>query len=302
MPANLRVARAGTAPMPGGTYTPLLAGQLPSDAITVVENIHRSFLKSAESELAELLQEPVAMGFRESTLEPVSKALQGDDRAIELDLSPLEGSAYLLFPPSLLFRVLDIMLATPENTSSDQSRRSVTGIELYILREFFEVFAQSLRDVWAKIYPAAFIQVPPGDDTGPKLPEGDDLALILRASVILAGLTTDVCLVLPTFMARTAHLESGAPGPAKLHEHLGESMMKCLGNASLSMEAVLRGANIRIRDLLGITPGQILTIGNSEDSAFECLVNGQRQFTGALISSSGRCALRIGALSERTES
>jgi len=289
---------------------PLPAGQLASNAVATIEEIHHAFLRSAQNELAELLQEPVAMNLQGAKHMPIAASMRGTasgDRAIELDLAPLAASAYLVFPPALLFRVLDVLLGTPPTAPAEDESgkpRAVTGIELFILREFFEVFAKSLRAAWAPVYPAAFIQKPSSfEEDGPAIPEdGSESALVLRSGVELSGLMGDFVLVLPTFLARMAHLQSAAAvGREGDAEPMGGSILRSLGSATLSLDAVLQGATIRIRDLLTMTPGQVLTIGNSEDSSFDCLVNGKPQFTGSLVPSGERCALRIETLAGSPE-
>ncbi|HVY91224.1 MAG TPA: FliM/FliN family flagellar motor switch protein [Bryobacteraceae bacterium] len=286
-------------------YEPLPAGQLASNAVATIEEIHHAFLRTAQSELAELLQEPVAMDFQLAKQIPVAESVRGrstGDHVIELGLAPLAASAYLVFPPALLFRVLDILLATPAAASVDEGSerpRTVTGIELFILREFFEVFAKALRAAWEPVYPAAFgLMHSSFEEDGPAIPEdSSESVLVLRSGVEMPGLAGDFVLVLPTFLARMAHLKSAASaGREGAGEPIGESILRSLGAAKLNLDAVLQGATIKIRDLLAMSPGQILTIGNSEDSSFDCLVNGKAQFTGSLVPSGERCALRIETL------
>jgi flagellar motor switch protein FliM len=284
---------------------PLPAGQLASNAIATIEELNHAFLKSAQTELTELLQEPATMTFQGAKQVSIAASMRGTsngDRAIELDLAPLSASAYLVFPPALLFRVLDILLGTPATAPAEDENekpRAVTGIELFILREFFEIFAKALRTAWAPVYPAVFTQKPASfEEDGPAIPEeGSESALVLRSGIEVGGLAADFVLVLPTFLARMAHLKSvdsmGREGDA---EPIGASILRSLGSATLSLDAVLQGATIRIRDLLAMAPGQVLTIGNSEDSSFDCLVNGKPQFMGSLVPSGERCALRIETL------
>ncbi|HEU5021044.1 MAG TPA: FliM/FliN family flagellar motor switch protein [Bryobacteraceae bacterium] len=291
---------------------PLPAGQLASNAVATIEEIHHAFLKAAQNELAELLQEPVAMNFQGAKQLPIAVAMRGTasgDRALQLDLAPLGASAYVIFPPALLFRTLDILLGTPAAApAADEEAgkpRAVTGIELFILREFFEVFAKSLRAAWARVYPAAFAQMPASfEEDGPAIPEdGSESALALRSGVEMAGLAADFVLVLPTFLARMAQLSSAASADRDAGgEPAGQSILRSLGSATLSLDAVLQGATIRIRDLLAMAPGQVLTIGNSEDSSFDCLVNGKPRFTGSLVPSGERCALRIETLAGAADS
>jgi flagellar motor switch protein FliM len=291
-------------------YEPLPAGQLASNALATIEELHQAFLKTAQNEMAELLQEPVTMSFQGAKQAPIAASMRGTrngDRAIEIDLAPLGASAYIVFPPALLFRALDILLGTPPAASAEdeaEKPRAVTGIELFILREFFEVFAKAMRTAWGQVSPATFALKPSSfDDEGPAVPEGDgEAALVLRSGVELGGLSGDFVLALPTFLARMAHLNSAVSvGRGGDTELVGGGVLRNLGSAPLSLDAVLRGATIRIRDLLAMAPGQVLTIGNSEDSSFDCLVNGKQQFTGALVPSGERCALRIDTLAGAQE-
>ena len=224
---------------------------------------------------------------------------------IPLDLSPIPGCGFLIFPAALLFRVLDILLAMPENTSgdmgSDDSRR-VTGIELHILREFFDVFTRTLREAWDTSYPLAFHPIISEDESESR-PEkrGDDLALILSTKVDIGITSADVKLVLPSFLARLVQLKAAPNANHSDSEPVSASVLKCLGDASLQMDAVLQGGSIRISSLLGLAPGQILVLGSGEDASIDCLVNRQRQFAGALIASNGKCAFQVDSLVGQTE-
>jgi flagellar motor switch protein FliM len=289
----------------------LPVGQMDRKAIVTVEEIHRACSKSIQTDLAELLQTPVTAGFHSSAQSRISEALNAaspEHRAIRLDLSPLEGFGYLVFPTALLFRVLDILLATPENThqadTAWQPPRCVTAIEIYILREFFEVFAKSLRAAWAPVYPAAFSQSSPhSDDEAPASPEvSDGSAIVLNTAVELAGLNAEVLLILPTFLARMAHLKSDEESGRDGGGQPSGGIIQCLGSAYLSMDVILQGASIRIRDLLAMAPGQIVAFGNAEESPFECLVNGRQQFAGTLVPGSSQCSLRIDYLAGEPQS
>lgn len=302
MPANPRIA--GT-DKPHETdarqWEPLVPGQIGREAVGIVEKIQASFLKSAEAELSELLQSPVAMSSGGAAQASFSKALHDigpEDRVVALDLTPVRGCGFLAFPPSLLFRVLDILLATPETASAESGLedtvRVVTGIELHILREFFEAFTRSLRGAWAPFCPVAFKQVPAEEESEMRAAYGEDPALILSANIDLAGISAVLRLVLPAFLARMAQLKSKAPvGRASDSEPVRGNILNCLGGAILRMDAVLDGASIRIRNLLDLAPGQVLMSGNAEGSSFDCLVNKRRQFAGQLVASNGRCAIQV---------
>jgi flagellar motor switch protein FliM len=308
MPAKPRTAEGDYSQQPDERLCqPLVPGQLGRETIGIVEKIHASFLKSLEVELAELLQTSVAVSRGESAQAAFSKVLDEtdpDDRVIGLDLAPTRALGFLTFPAQLLFRVLDILLAAPEGnpgeTSYNDSRRAVTGIELHILREFFDAFTQSLRKAWEPFCPAAFNQINAGEEAGLRATYGDDPALILSATISVGrepeALTTEVRFVVSPFLARLAQMKSTSASHASPSESFRGGVLNSLGGATLRLEAVLDGGSIRIGSLLDLAPGQILVLGNPEGSSVDCLVNNRRQFTGELVAANGRCAIQIDAL------
>jgi flagellar motor switch protein FliM len=271
------------------------------DAVEIAEKIHASFLQAVQPAICELLQVPVAMAFQESIQAPFSTALKSigsSNHALVFALSPVPGYAFLTFPVSLLFRILDILLAMPDTSGSDAPRRALTGIELHILEEFFNIFARPLRESWEHYYPVAFLPTPVSPDEPEQFAAecGGDLAVILRATLDLTGNlaseSADIQLIIPAFLARMVELKSkgerdAGPGP------VSESVLNSVADANLRIDAVLAGSSILIRDLLHLTPGQVLVVGDSKGSPFDCLVNGKRLFTGDLLASNNRCGIQI---------
>jgi flagellar motor switch protein FliM len=299
MPTDLHIAGAAKASAsPQEPYQPIVPGQLTRDSVEVVDGIHRIFLQSMERKLSELLQLPVKMVPRDSeqsTFLNTLKGPQAGERIIALDLSPVPGCGFLSFSRPLLFGVLDILLATPDD-STDDSGRVVTAIELHVLREVFDLIAQTLAEIWKQFCPAAFRQIPLSDVELEQrvAAAGDDPALILNANVELGGVVADLRLVVPTCLPRMAELrfKSDSAGQAQLWP-AASGILDRLGGARLEIEAVLQGASIRISDLLDLTPGRILMLGNCDSSSFDFLVNGTNQFKGGLVSENGRYAIQI---------
>jgi flagellar motor switch protein FliM len=300
MSASLRVANSGKPPATRTQlYEPLVAGQLARESVEIVEQIHRLFLKNAEPELAKLLQLPIKINAGEteqSTFFDSLKNSSAGDRVIALDLFPVSGCAFLSLSSPLLFGVLDVLLATPGG-QREYPERTVTAIELHVLRELFDLIAGNLAETWKQFYPARLLQIPASDQELEQLiaAAGTDTAVTVSASVELNGVAAGFRFILPTCLARMAEL--GLKKSAASHidpEPVDTAIFEWLGDAKLDIEVVLQGAGIRIRDLLDLTPGRILAVGSAKDSSFDCLVNGTLQFRGNLMSDGGRCGLQIG--------
>ena len=287
------------------TCETLIPGQLLREAVEIAEDIHESFLKTAEAGLSDLLQAPVALAFEgaaqvsmaeiTTAVAPKKKnAKAGDTNLIALSLAPMEGAGFLSFPRPLLFRVLDILLATPDMTAGGalgEGAREVTGIELFILREFFEVFAHSLRKAWEPVCSAGFTQLT--EDALADLPEGEGMGLALAANVEVGGVSESFRVILPAFLSRLAHMKAKEAAARQKAPEPHAGLLNSLAAAEVRLDAVLEGRQIRMRDLMDLAPGQILMAGDSSETPFACLMNGVRGFTGDLVASGGRCAIRI---------
>jgi flagellar motor switch protein FliM len=300
MPADLQIAGSENPPaMAAELYEPLVTGQLVPESVEFVERIHRLFLKTAEAELAELLQLPVKMILQETEQSSFADSLGNSprgDRVIALDLSPVSGCAFLSFSPQLLFGVLDILMATPGD-QRDNSGRIVTAIELHVLRELFDLIARTLAETWKQFYPAAFRQIPASDEGLEQLmaAAGTDSAVIVNTSVELNDQAANLQLILPTCLPRMAELRLKTESSSRTDPTaIDGAIFERLGDARLDLEVVLQGAGIRIRDLLDLTPGRILVVDSSTGSSFDCLVNGTLQFSGNLVSQDGKCGIQIG--------
>jgi flagellar motor switch protein FliM len=304
MPADLQIAGSGKPPATGAErYEPLVTGQLARESVEVVDRIHRLFVKAAEQELSELLQVPVKMTQQETEQATFADSLKNrseGDQIIALDLFPVSGCGFLSFSPELLFGALDILMATPgdpQGNPRDHSGRTVTSIELHVLRELFDLIAQTLAETWKQFYPAAFRQIPAFGEELEQLvaAAAPDRAVIMNASVELNGEAAGFRLILPTSLARLAELKIKEESASRNEpEAIDSAVFERLGDARIDIQVVLQGTRIRIRDLLDLAPGRILVVDSSTDPSFDCLANGTLQFSGSPVWQDGKCGIQIG--------
>jgi flagellar motor switch protein FliM len=189
------------------------------------------------------------------------------------------------FPSGLLIRVLDILLASPPDTSANL-RGSVTEIELHILREFFDIVIRSLQGAWDSVYPVEFKLLCTGIDEirQTAMAGSDEVTLATGADLSIGDAHASFEIAMPGYLARLAEVQSrdqaSHQSPAA---PVQENLLAALARASVHVEAVLQGASVRMGDLVAMRQGQILLLGTPPGSAFDCLVNGKAQFKGEMV-------------------
>lgn len=252
MPLDTRSDGPQLVPAPGAeTFAKYVPGQLASASLDLVERIQRHFVTALETDLSEALQVPVAGTLHQTHQLKYSAIL---DRAeaggclIALDLAPLRGYVLIDFPPPLLFRVLDILLASPSDAVAG-SRGGVTEIELHILREFFDIFIKSLRDAWAPVYPVGLKLLSTGiEETRQALVTGtNEMALATSVGLSIGDVQTGFEIAVPGFLARLAEIHSREHTSRDSSQApVQESLIAALGKATVRLEAVLQGASVRM--------------------------------------------------------
>jgi flagellar motor switch protein FliM len=296
MPAQLNIVDpadgAGKAVMPE-----YLAIQASPDIMAFAERTHQAFLESVQSKVTDVLGAEARASFIRTEQSFMARYLTETEPGIHnvvLSLEPLAGCAMLCFSSELLFKVLDILLASPAAEVGPRGD-SVTEIEFLVLRGFFRVFSETLRETWRSI-PAAAMTTLPESSQESLAGYGDSHCLALKSTLEIDGAAGDFTVVIPAFLARLSLKHSGFIRDETIPANAGSTsarIAEALGSAFVDLDAVLSNLTIRIGDLVELMPGQILLADKASDSTFECRVNKRTQFRGELVSAGDRYGFQL---------
>jgi flagellar motor switch protein FliM len=268
-------------------------GMLPPDQIAAASGIHESFARGLSQVLSEYLELPVAAALDGVSHEPLADFLSpAEDHAclITLDVEPMCGQAFIGFPPGFAFRILNTLLASPQNGFTT-GRNSMTEIEIHIMRDCFGAMVRELQRAWAVLD----VKFTVASITGGELPQLSPSAgtmLVLRTTVNLDGTEESFRIAIPGLLLRVASRNTTDAAASRLPPS-NPDLLNSLRGATCQVEALLDGSTLRMSDLLAMEPGQILKLGQSAGASFKCTVNGKLKFAGELIHSGERQALQI---------
>jgi len=268
---------------------------LPDDRVLFVETIHRRFLQSLSRRLTESLETPVTAelsGTEQMRFADFLASCHGESCPIALNAKARAAQAILELTPGFLHRVLALLIGAPLQESRPE--RSISGIERHILRECVDGITTDLREIWAsqgvEFEPDSIARE---DEPAASLPP-DGSAVVATFQVSFGGSQESLRLALPALMVRLA-----AEG---MHETIAPSsaasrpmLLEALRAAEVRVEAVMSGPSLRMRDLVGLAPGQVLMLGAPANCSIECTVNGVSKFRGELVSSGRNQGFQIDA-------
>ena len=284
-----------------GSLPELHAIQASPDIVELAENIHKTFLESLQSKLTNALGCDIRAAFVQTEQSFLARYLTDAEPGVHkivLSLEPITGCAILFFSSELLVRALDILLASPADALGEPGR-SVTEIELHLLRGFFRVFEEVLRETWRSI-PGVALTPLHGLSEETLRVYGASHALALKSTLDVGDAQGEFDLVIPAFLAR---LLSRLPGQVQGETIPTQARINAaLGSAKVELDAVLSNLTIRIGDLVELMPGQVLLTEKSTESGFECLVNKHLRFKGELVSAGDRYGFQLGALDGEAQS
>jgi flagellar motor switch protein FliM len=210
-----------------------------------------------------------------------------------LHIDPFAGCAVLRFSSEVLFKVLDILLASPAAADGDRGK-TITDIEYRVLRGFLDTCTTVAQKAWQTTPPVTFRLSAERGEEG-FFVHGDLHTIALRSTLEIDGIPGDFDLILPAFLVRLSANRNPIDESGDTAEVFSppERISRLLGPSKVEIEAVLSGLTIRLRELMDLEPGQILLANKAADSTFQCFVNKRGQFTGDLVASGHRYGFQL---------
>lgn len=276
--------------------------RLPAERIAFVDAIHSQFLKSFELALANYLDMPVKATPAGIDQLPVAGFLDGgaeDACTITLDLASTRGHAWVGLHARLVFRILDILLGTPQ-AAAPTPRTTITEIERHVLREFFEALVTTLVNAWAS---SGVVLRMASIGTTEQVRQSADLdgtALVLNCTVRLQEEDETFRVAVPVLAVRLAALQNEQKAAAEVAGETAARLarLEAVGGATVQLEAFLGGSAIRLGDLAAMQPGHVLMLTQPAGSQLDCTVNGKSKFRGEWIALGDRHGLQVESVVE----
>lgn len=272
--------------------------QVSFDGLGDIPAAFERFLRAVSARISDEFCAPVGKGPFTAVACGLSSALldiDSEDCVVSLRLAPATASAYLIIDRRFARWAVDVLLGAPP-AFAGQWQGALTELDLRAIAVLIELAAGELKTAFANVCGISSARLLPS--RGEIISQGGGIEIIMLASDLeVSGFSCPLRLLVPAALARSARPAALAPVDDSLRERLGSA----LANATVDVQAVLRGADMRFGDLMRLRPGIVMALPRKAGSSIDCQVNGVVKFHGEMVRSGVSPALLIQHLDANSE-
>ena len=243
-----------------------MAHRINRTQLPLLEIISKSFADRIGSSLSGLLGRDATVQFTaldSSKAGELQAALPVPASLVVIRLKPLPGFAYVTVEPALLLALLDGFFGGSGRTTSD-AQAAIAPAAQRFLALMLRAFAADLTAAWSPVTPVELEIVK--QETNPRLMQiggPQDLMLVVKFTVEFGAHSGRIDWLLPeTLLApiREALASEGGSAPVRKQESWGPALASALLESEVETRAILAQAQISLRELVRLTPGDIIPI------------------------------------------
>jgi flagellar motor switch protein FliM len=265
--------------------------------LPMLQIIGKSFAERAKAALSGLLSRDANIEF--TSVDSIKAAdlqasLPTPGGVAVVRLKPLPGFAFLSVEPKLLLALLDGFFGGSGRAAAE-AQAAIAPAALRFLALMLRTLGPDLTAAWAPVTPIELELVK--QEVNPRLLQlgGPHESLtVMRFTVEFTAHSGPIDLILPDALLapiREALASDGGKPAAPKQEAWGPALGAGLQDAELELRAILAQAKISLRDLVRLTPGDIIPIEPPQDVTL--FVGDVPLHRGRFGVSQGRNALKI---------
>jgi flagellar motor switch protein FliM len=264
--------------------------RIPKSQVRAIHLLHDTFVRNVVSSLSVYLRSYLTVNL--VSVEQLSYAefldgLPSPTCMVSLGLKPYDGNGVLEMNPSLIFPILEMLLGG-SGKSSGAMQREITEIEQRLLDGLFRLILHDLREAWKGVAEVDFTIE--SLETEPQLLHilaPDEAVVSIGVEVRMGDSVGMMNIAMPSIvikMMRQKFDQQWSVRKTLATEAEQARGLRLLREASLTLEALLAGPRLSVRNFLDLEEGNVLTFDFPIEKPIELSVNGERKFSAQLVS------------------
>ncbi len=215
-------------------------------------------------------------------------------------LEPLEGEIIIELSSDIVFKIIERVLGGSEKDSSNPVSRTLTEIEISLLKSFLKKFLKLMKDSWESIIELnpKLINIETNSQFAQIASPTESIALItLNLKINNSEGMMNICLphkvIEPILPNLSSKMWFSDISKKPITEEQKGQVIKQLAKTNLSVKAVIGGTNISVKELLNIRKGDVLVLDRKADQEIDIYVDDELKFKGIPGKNKNKVAVKI---------
>ncbi len=273
---------------------------IPKSQLQSLQMVYENFARNFASSLSAYLRSYAVLNLVSSEQIPYGEFLEGlpSPACIAyISLQPYDGTAVLDLNTNLVFRFIELLLGSKEQSSRFVSRK-ITDIEKRLLQTLLRVMLHDLRDSWKSVADIHFAVQSLVSEPQLLHVLAPSEAMIVTTIEVRLGSTSGVMnLAIPSiFIKRLRNnfdqLQKFRKTEAKEDDQL--HVAKLIQDLKLRLDVQIPGGVISAKTLMELRAGDVLMLDRPGDGQASGLLNGKEKWLGHVLSGERKLAFEIG--------
>lgn len=272
------------------------------DQIRAIASIHEVFARNFGASLSGVLRTIIdvrVVGVEQLTYHEFIHSLPNPTCFAILQAPPLEGQMCLELSPLIVYPLIDRLLGGPSNTANVYiPQRPLTSIEWQVVHRILERALTNLSGVWHNLVEAQFRVL--DTETNPHLVHivaPTEVVVFITFEIRLGQSAGTMCLCIPfnTIESILSRLTSQSwfykPKPPSDVQR--QRVERNLLRTAVGLTAFLGRTRIRLSELRGLRPGDVIPLEKRTSQDLLVQVRGRNKFAGQAGQLRGQRAIRV---------
>jgi flagellar motor switch protein FliM len=273
--------------------------RIPKSQVRAIHLLHDTFVRNLVSSLSAYLRSYLTVNLVSVEQLSYSEFLDGlptPTCMVSLGLRPYDGNGVLELNPSLVFPILEMLLGGNGKTSG-AIQREITEIEQKLLDGLFRIILNDLREAWRGVTEVDFTIE--SMETEPQLLHilaPNEAVVSVGVEVRMGDTVGMMNIAMPSIvikMMRQKFDQQWSVRKTMASEVEQGRVLRLLRGSTLTLEALLEGPRLTVREFLSLEEGQLLSLDYPVDHAIDLKVNGTEKFRAQIVSTGRKRACLV---------
>lgn len=276
------------------------------DQLRTLENLHESYSRLLNNYLSGYLRtitEVEVLSTQSLIFNEFSNSISNPAIIGIVDFAPLEGEIIFELSSDITFCMIERILGGRENRNGKDISRSLTEIETILLKNILKSFLELMEEAWENIIELNLTlnEIETNSQFAQIVSPTESIALItLNVKINNTEGMVNICLphkvIEPILSNLSTKMWFSDISKIKSTKDDKEKIKHQLSKSQLPVRVIVGATDIRVNELLDITPGDVILLNKKVDDFFDVYVDKELKFKGQPGRIKNKVAIKVAEL------